>query len=61
MSLFQSGIVHPDDLKSKMNDGYEDWLGEIGNQVAAGATDPVTSAVLEILARQGAVPAFTGE
>ena len=30
MSLFQSGIVQPDDLKSKMNDGYEDWLGEIG-------------------------------
>jgi hypothetical protein len=30
MSLFQSGIVNPDDLKSKMNSGYEDWLGEIG-------------------------------
>ena len=30
MSLFRSGMVDPDDLKSKMNDGYEDWLGEIG-------------------------------
>ena len=30
MSLFQAGIVNPADLKSKMNSGYEDWLGEIG-------------------------------
>ena len=30
MSLFQSGIVNPGDLKSQMNSGYEDWLGEIG-------------------------------
>ncbi len=30
MSLFQSGIHHPDELTSKMNTGYEDWLGEIG-------------------------------
>ncbi|BCG92279.1 hypothetical protein [Mesorhizobium sp. 131-2-1] len=30
LSLFQSGIVQPDVLKSKMNTGYEDWLGEIG-------------------------------
>ncbi|WP_287318928.1 hypothetical protein [Mesorhizobium sp.] len=30
MSLFQSGIHHPDELTSKMNTGYEHWLGEIG-------------------------------
>ncbi|MER8864345.1 hypothetical protein NKI19_11585 [Mesorhizobium sp. M0751] len=30
MSLFQSGVIEPDTLKAKMNDGYEDWLGEIG-------------------------------
>ncbi|WP_287319885.1 hypothetical protein [Mesorhizobium sp.] len=30
ISLFRSGIDQPDDLKSKMNAGYEDWLGEIG-------------------------------
>jgi len=30
MSLFQAGIHHPDELMSKMNTGYEDWLGEIG-------------------------------
>ena len=29
-SLFQSGIHDPDELVSKMNTGYEDWLGEIG-------------------------------
>jgi hypothetical protein len=30
MSLFRSGVIEPDALKAKMNDGYEDWLGEIG-------------------------------
>ncbi|WP_181173764.1 hypothetical protein [Mesorhizobium sp. B2-3-12] len=33
----------------------------VGNQVAAGSTDPVTNAVLAVLARQGAIPAVTGE
>ncbi|ESX23323.1 hypothetical protein X767_16060 [Mesorhizobium sp. LSJC264A00] len=30
MSLFQRGVTDAADLKAKMNDGYEEWLGEIG-------------------------------
>lgn len=30
MDLFQSGIDQPEDLMSKMNAGYEEWLGETG-------------------------------
>ncbi|MER9167681.1 hypothetical protein NKI12_09900 [Mesorhizobium australicum] len=30
MSLFQRGVADAADLKAKMNDGYEEWLGEIG-------------------------------
>ncbi|WP_188394026.1 hypothetical protein [Mesorhizobium sp. SARCC-RB16n] len=32
----------------------------LGNQVAAGSTDPVTNAILGVITRQGATPAFTG-
>nr|WIE92057.1 hypothetical protein P9270_002275 [Mesorhizobium sp. WSM4875] len=32
----------------------------LGNQLAAGATDPLTNAVLAVLARQGSVPALAG-
>jgi len=30
ISLFQSGVTDASVLRSKMNDGYEEWLGEIG-------------------------------
>ena len=30
MDLFQSGVDQPQELMSKMNAGYEEWLGETG-------------------------------
>jgi len=53
MSLFQSGIVQPDDLKSKMNDGYEDWLGEIG---ATGHFTPPKLSVADRLVGDNILP-----
>jgi hypothetical protein len=31
LSLYRSGIVDPAELKAKMNDGYDAWLGETGD------------------------------